>query len=108
MIPMHLFRLRQYQANDYGSFFDIFILQNPAFVNAMDLPFSNSYLESVGAPSFLKGCNFAAAGSTILPATATSVCPFSFGIQVAQFFHFKLRVTELLAKGMPIRLPLKP
>ncbi|KAI0510458.1 hypothetical protein KFK09_011060 [Dendrobium nobile] len=77
-------------------------------MNAMDLPFSNSYLESVGAPSFLKGCNFAAAGSTILPATATSVCPFSFGIQVAQFFHFKLRVTELLAKGNKFKKYIPP
>ncbi|KAK8942416.1 GDSL esterase/lipase [Platanthera zijinensis] len=67
--------------------------------DAMGLPFLNAYLESVGAQSFVKGCNFAAAGSTILPATATSVSPFSFGIQVAQFFRFKQRVIELLAKG---------
>ncbi|PKA62291.1 GDSL esterase/lipase [Apostasia shenzhenica] len=68
-------------------------------LDAMDLPFLNAYLDSVGAPSFLKGGNFASAGSTILPATMSSVCPFSLGIQVAQFLHFKGRVTELLAKG---------
>ncbi|KAJ6413930.1 hypothetical protein OIU84_006686 [Salix udensis] len=68
-------------------------------MDAMELPFLNAYLESVGAPNFRKGCNFAAAGSTILPATATSVCPFSFGIQVNQFLQFKARVLELLAKG---------
>ncbi|CAI9780728.1 unnamed protein product [Fraxinus pennsylvanica] len=64
----------------------------------MDLPFLNAYLEAIGAPSFRKGCNFAAAGSTILPATASSVSPFSFGIQVAQFFRFKAQVQELQAK----------
>ncbi|KAG6773267.1 hypothetical protein POTOM_020529 [Populus tomentosa] len=68
-------------------------------MDAMELPFLNAYLETVGAPNFRKGCNFAAAGSTILPATATSVCPFSFGIQVNQFLRFKARVLELLAKG---------
>lgn len=73
-------------------------------VNAMELPFLNAYLDSVGLPSFKKGCNFAAAGSTILPATATSICPFSFGIQVNQFLRFKARVLELLAKGMFLNL----
>ncbi|CAA3029831.1 GDSL esterase/lipase At1g54790-like isoform X2 [Olea europaea var. sylvestris] len=64
-------------------------------MDAMDLPFLNAYLEAIGTPSFRKGCNFAAAGSKILPATASSVSPFSFGIQVAQFFRFKARVQEL-------------
>ncbi|XP_004230167.1 GDSL esterase/lipase At1g54790 [Solanum lycopersicum] len=67
-------------------------------MDAMDLPFLNSYLDSVAAPSFKKGANFAAAGSTILPATASSVSPFSFGIQVAQFLRFKNRVSEIQAK----------
>ncbi|KMT13568.1 hypothetical protein BVRB_4g083430 [Beta vulgaris subsp. vulgaris] len=61
----------------------------------MDLPFLNAYLESIGAPIFKKGCNFAAAGSTILPATATSVSPFSFAVQVAQFLRFKDRVQDI-------------
>ncbi|KAG7969101.1 hypothetical protein I3843_07G013800 [Carya illinoinensis] len=68
-------------------------------VDAMDLPFLNAYLDSVGVPIFRKGCNFATAGSTILPATATSVSPFSFGIQVAQFLRFKARALELRAKN---------
>ncbi|XP_028780852.1 GDSL esterase/lipase At1g54790-like isoform X1 [Neltuma alba] len=68
-------------------------------MEAMDLPFLNAYLDSVGVPNFRKGCNFAAAGSTILPATASSICPFSFGVQVNQFFRFKARVLELLDKG---------
>jgi hypothetical protein len=55
----------------------------------------------LGLPNFKKGCNFAAAGSTILPATASSICPFSFGIQVSQFLRFKARALELLAaKGI--------
>ena len=64
-------------------------------VDAMDMPFLNAYLDSLGAPNFRKGCNYAAAGSTVLPATATSVSPFSFGVQVNQFLHFKARVLEL-------------
>ncbi|KAL2942187.1 hypothetical protein RDABS01_030537, partial [Bienertia sinuspersici] len=64
-------------------------------MDAMDRPFLNAYLESIGAPIFRKGCNFATAGSTILPATATSVSPFSFGVQVAQFLRFKDRVQDL-------------
>ncbi|CAL9055974.1 GDSL esterase/lipase At1g54790-like [Musa acuminata AAA Group] len=72
-------------------------------MDAMDMPFLNAYLDSVGAPSFQKGCNFAAAGSTILPATKYSVSPFSFGIQVAQFFRFKNQVLQLQTKGKKIR-----
>ncbi|GLT90356.1 hypothetical protein SLE2022_082930 [Rubroshorea leprosula] len=68
-------------------------------MDAMDLPFLNAYLDSVGLPSFRKGCNFAAAGSKILPATADSVSPFSIGVQVAQFLRFKSRVLELQSKG---------
>lgn len=61
----------------------------------MDLPFLNAYLESIGAPTFKRGCNFATAGSTILPATATSVSPFSFGVQVSQFLQFKDQVQDI-------------
>lgn len=66
----------------------------------MGLPFLNPYLDSVGAPSFQKGCNFATGGSTILPANAASISPFSFGILVSEFIRFKIRVLQLLAKGM--------
>ena len=77
-------------------------------VDAMDMPYLNPYLDSVGAPSFRKGCNYAAAGSTILPAAATAVSPFSLGVQLNQFLHFKARVLELRAvKGnFAIVLPL--
>ncbi|KAL3616437.1 hypothetical protein CASFOL_039827 [Castilleja foliolosa] len=68
-------------------------------MDAMDLPFLNAYLESVGVPSFRRGCNFAAAASTILPATASSISPFSFGVQVAQFFRFKAKVEEIHDKS---------
>ncbi|XVF31289.1 hypothetical protein REPUB_Repub16aG0133100 [Reevesia pubescens] len=68
-------------------------------MDEMDLPFLNAYLDSIGTPSFRKGCNFAAAGSTIQPPSANAVSPFSFGVQVAQFIRFKARVLELLAKG---------
>lgn len=68
-------------------------------MDAMDLPFLNAYLDSLGLPNFRKGCNFAAAASKILPATASDLSPFSFGIQVSQFLRFKVRALDLLAKG---------
>ncbi|KAB1994892.1 hypothetical protein ES319_D13G126500v1 [Gossypium barbadense] len=72
---------------------------NSDTVEAMDLPFLNAYLDSIGRTSFRKGCNFAAAGSTIEPPTARAVSPFSFRVQVAQFIRFKLQVLRLIAKG---------
>jgi len=63
----------------------------------MDLPFLNAYLDSVGSPNFHHGCNFAAAGSTILPANAASISPFGFGTQVNQFMLFKAKVLQVLA-----------
>ncbi|KAG7585559.1 GDSL lipase/esterase [Arabidopsis thaliana x Arabidopsis arenosa] len=67
-------------------------------LDEMDLPFLNPYLDSLGLPNFKKGCNFAAAGSTILPANPTSVSPFSFDLQISQFIRFKSRALELLSK----------
>ncbi|KAL9253657.1 GDSL esterase/lipase-like protein [Drosera capensis] len=67
--------------------------------DAAGMPFLPAYLDAVGAPSFHKGCNFAAAGSTIQPATASSLCPFSFGVQVNQFFRFKARVLDLQSES---------
>ncbi|KAF5196637.1 GDSL esterase/lipase [Thalictrum thalictroides] len=68
-------------------------------MNSLELPFLNPYLDSIGAPSFQNGCNFATGGSTILPANAASISPFSFGIQVSQFLRFKARVLEILDEG---------
>ncbi|KAI5599439.1 hypothetical protein BDE02_02G196200 [Populus trichocarpa] len=78
-------------------------------MDAMDRQFLNPYLDSVGAPNFQKGCNFATGGSTILPANAASTCPFSFGVQVAQFVRFKDRVLQLLAEDKEFQkyLPLE-
>ncbi|KAL1802329.1 hypothetical protein ACET3Z_030976 [Daucus carota] len=67
-------------------------------MDAMDMPFLNAYLDAIGMPNFKKGCNFAVAGSTILPATESSVSPFSFAVQVAQFVRFKARVLEIQMK----------
>ncbi|GAB2277514.1 hypothetical protein Dimus_012221 [Dionaea muscipula] len=67
--------------------------------DAVGRPFLPAYLEAVGAPSFNSGCNFAAAGSTIQPANAASLCPFSFGVQVNQFLRFKARVLDLQSAG---------
>ncbi|XP_051115562.1 GDSL esterase/lipase At1g54790-like [Andrographis paniculata] len=68
-------------------------------MDAMDLPFLNPYLEAIGAPSFYRGCNFAAAASTIHPARGDSISPFSLGIQVAQFVRFKEKVREIQAQS---------
>ncbi|XP_041994029.1 GDSL esterase/lipase At1g54790-like [Salvia splendens] len=68
-------------------------------MDAMELPLLNPYLESIAAPIFKRGCNFAAAGATTLPATANSVCPFSFKIQVAQFLRFKAKAMDILTKS---------
>lgn len=67
-------------------------------MEAMELPYLNPYLDSVGSPSFETGCNFATGGSTILPADATSTSPFSFDLQLSQFFRFKNRVFALLSE----------
>ncbi|KAL1563237.1 acetylajmaline esterase [Salvia divinorum] len=68
-------------------------------MDAMDLPLLNPYLESIAAPIFRSGCNFAAAGATTLPPTPHSVCPFSFKIQVAQFLRFKAKAVDILTKS---------
>ncbi|KAK6940864.1 GDSL lipase/esterase, partial [Dillenia turbinata] len=67
-------------------------------LDAFDMPFLNPYLDSVGAPTFQTGCNFATGGSTIHPANPASLSPFSFGTQVNQFGRFKARVLDLLAR----------
>uniref|UniRef100_A0A5B7B967 GDSL esterase/lipase n=1 Tax=Davidia involucrata TaxID=16924 RepID=A0A5B7B967_DAVIN len=77
-------------------------------MDVMGTPFLNPYLDSVGAPNFQRGCNFATGGSTILLANAASLSPFSFGIQVAQFVRFKARVLELLAKDNKLQNFLPP
>lgn len=69
-------------------------------VDAMDMPFLSAYLDSVGAPNFRAGFNFAQAGCSITPATGASVSPFSFSLQIKQFFAFKDKVAKLLSKGM--------
>ncbi|KAG2619434.1 GDSL esterase/lipase At1g54790 [Panicum virgatum] len=68
-------------------------------MEAMDMPLLNAYLDSLGAPIFRTGVNFAQAGCSITPAKPTSVSPFSFGLQIKQFFSFKDKVTKLLSKG---------
>ncbi|XVF84530.1 hypothetical protein PTKIN_Ptkin17bG0044200 [Pterospermum kingtungense] len=67
-------------------------------MEAMELPYLNPYLDSVGSPNFKTGCNFAAGGSTILPANAASTSPFSFSRQISQFLRFRNRVSALLSK----------
>ncbi|KAI8014698.1 GDSL esterase/lipase [Camellia lanceoleosa] len=70
--------------------FDL-IVNYSRYVDAMGLPFLNPYLNAIGAPSFKNGCNFAASSCIVLPATAQSDCPFSFGIQVSQFLRLKAK-----------------
>ncbi|KAK8630725.1 hypothetical protein V6N13_079505 [Hibiscus sabdariffa] len=77
-------------------------------VEAMELPYMNPYLESVGSPSFQTGCNFATGGATIQPANAASTNPFSFNLQLSQFFRFKNRVLTLLSKDKELEKYLPP
>nr|GME09704.1 GDSL esterase/lipase At1g54790 [Ipomoea batatas] len=71
-------------------------------MKTIGIPFLNPYLDSIGVPSFKKGCNFATAASTILP-TPSSISPFSLGVQVAQFVEFKARALEILAKSRKMK-----
>ncbi|XP_019164157.1 PREDICTED: GDSL esterase/lipase At1g54790-like [Ipomoea nil] len=71
------------------------------------IPFLNPYLDSIGGPSFKKGCNFATAASTILP-TPSSISPFSLGVQVAQFLEFKARALDILAKSKKMKKYVPP
>ncbi|PSS26695.1 GDSL esterase/lipase [Actinidia chinensis var. chinensis] len=68
-------------------------------MDALGLPFLNPYLNAIGVPSFKNGCNFAAAGCTVLPATGLSICPYSLQIQVAQFRRFKALALELQSES---------
>ncbi|XP_022727647.1 GDSL esterase/lipase At1g54790-like [Durio zibethinus] len=77
-------------------------------MEAMELPYLNPYLDSVGSPSFATGCNFATGGSTILPANAVSTSPFSFNLQLSQFFRFKNRVIALLLEDKELQRYLPP
>nr|GMD13208.1 GDSL esterase/lipase At1g54790 [Ipomoea batatas] len=71
-------------------------------MKAIGIPFLNPYLDSIGVPSFKKGCNFATAASTILPIPC-SFSPFSLGVQVTQFLEFKARALEILAKSRKMK-----
>ncbi|XVF72475.1 hypothetical protein PTKIN_Ptkin12aG0124200 [Pterospermum kingtungense] len=72
-------------------------------MEAMEFPYLNPYLDSVGSPSFETGCNFATGGATILPAYIDTMNPFSFDLQLSQFFRFKNRVFALLSKDKELR-----
>ncbi|CAN6922263.1 unnamed protein product, partial [Brassica oleracea] len=47
------------------------------------------YLDSVRKQIYLRGCNFAAAGSTIQKENTAPISPFGFGVQASQFITFK-------------------
>lgn len=89
---------QSYFGKPYGRYCDGRLIVD-FLMDAMDLPFLNPYLEAIGLPNFHKGCNFAAAASKIMPATADSVCPFTFGVQVNQFLRFKSKVIQLQSQG---------
>uniref|UniRef100_A0A5B6ZC48 GDSL esterase/lipase n=1 Tax=Davidia involucrata TaxID=16924 RepID=A0A5B6ZC48_DAVIN len=62
----------------------------------LGLPYLNAYLDAVGA-NLRHGANFAAGGSTVLPARLYSggFTPLSLEKQLYQFEHFKARITQL-------------
>ncbi|KAF8091870.1 hypothetical protein N665_0433s0036 [Sinapis alba] len=65
-------------------------------MEAIGRPYLRPYLDSVSTQSYLRGCNFAAGGSTIQKANAASISPFGFGVQVSQFITFKFKVLQLI------------
>ncbi|KAH1108124.1 hypothetical protein J1N35_011892 [Gossypium stocksii] len=95
--PMTQFNGETYFHEPSGRFCDGRLIID-FLMEAMELPYMNPYLESVGSPNFQTGCNFATGGSTILPANAASTNPFSFNLQLSQFFRFKNRAITLLSK----------
>ncbi|MBA0679571.1 hypothetical protein Goari_011332, partial [Gossypium aridum] len=99
--PMTQFNGETYFHEPSGRFCDGRLIID-FLMEAMELPYMNPYLESVGSPSFQTGCNFATGGSTILPANAASTNPFSFNLQLSQFFRFKNRALTLLSKGTSV------
>lgn len=68
-------------------------------MEAIGRPYLRPYLDSVSTQSYLRGCNFAAGGSTIQKANAASFSPFSFAVQVSQFVTFKFKVLQLIQQG---------
>ncbi|WVZ11668.1 hypothetical protein V8G54_016198 [Vigna mungo] len=58
-------------------------------MDAMDLPFLNACLDSLGLPNFRKGCNFATAAATILPLHLPSA-PFPLGFRCLSSSDSKL------------------
>uniref|UniRef100_A0A1J3HZD9 GDSL esterase/lipase n=1 Tax=Noccaea caerulescens TaxID=107243 RepID=A0A1J3HZD9_NOCCA len=65
-------------------------------MEAIERPYLRPYLDSISPQSYRRGCNFAAAGSTIQKANAASISPFGFGVQVSQFITFKYKVLQLI------------
>jgi len=68
-------------------------------VEAIDRPYLRPYLDSISRQTYRRGCNFAAAASTIQKANAASYSPFGFGVQVSQFITFKSKVLQLIQQG---------
>ncbi|KAG7630102.1 GDSL lipase/esterase [Arabidopsis suecica] len=65
-------------------------------MEAIDRPYLRPYLDSISRQTYRRGCNFAAAASTIQKANAASYSPFGFGVQVSQFITFKSKVLQLI------------
>ncbi|CAH8386151.1 unnamed protein product [Eruca vesicaria subsp. sativa] len=72
-------------------------------MEAIGRPYLRPYLDSVSTQSYLRGCNFAAGGSTIQKANAASISPFGFGVQVAQFITFKFKVLQLIQQDKTLK-----
>ncbi|EOA30820.1 hypothetical protein CARUB_v10013963mg [Capsella rubella] len=68
-------------------------------MEAIGRPYLRPYLDSISRQSYRRGCNFAAAASTIQKANAASYSPFGLGVQVSQFITFKSKVLQLIHQG---------
>ncbi|KAL1211693.1 GDSL esterase/lipase [Cardamine amara subsp. amara] len=65
-------------------------------MEAIGRPYLRPYLDSISRQTYRRGCNFAAGGSTIQKANASSISPFGFGVQVSQFITFKSKALQLI------------
>jgi len=72
---------------------------------AFGLPFLSPYLQSLGS-DFRHGANYASdAGTVLQPNTSlyvTGISPFYLAVQYNQMLDFKVRVLDLLSKGITI------
>ena len=87
------------------SVINVFCFYGNWAAQAFGLPFLSPYLQSIDS-DFRHGANYASnAGTVLKPNTSqyvTGISPFYLGVQYKQMLDFKVRVLDLLSKGIPL------